>query len=117
MDTKPMLCMYRQYDGYPSCHGRELADFLSSITLVNGLSSDEDRVVANGMGCLAAQMISKFKDGPGGIYITSPELNQDSWQDYGYHVFADKVFVRNPDTVIFNGTWKKFAKFCEENTD
>lgn len=117
MDSKPMVCMYRQYDGYPSGHGKELADFLTPITLVNGIGFDEKRVVANGMGCLAAQMVARFKNGAGGIYITSPALNQDAWQDYEYHVFADKVMVKNPSTVVFNGSWDEFAKFCEENTD
>ena len=30
------MCIYRQYDGYPSGHGHELAQFLGSKTLVNG---------------------------------------------------------------------------------
>jgi hypothetical protein len=30
------VCMYRQYDGYPSGHGLELAEFLKGKRLVNG---------------------------------------------------------------------------------
>ena len=33
---EPMINMYRQYDGYPQGHGKELADFLNSGTMVNG---------------------------------------------------------------------------------
>ena len=27
-NDKPVVCMYRQFDGYPSGHGRELAEIL-----------------------------------------------------------------------------------------
>jgi hypothetical protein len=50
-------------DGYPDGHGQELADFLDGFKIVNGIST-EDRdfpKVANGMGCLAAQVIAHFK--------------------------------------------------------
>ena len=33
---EPVMCMYRQYDGYPSGHGAELAEFLMPFKLVNG---------------------------------------------------------------------------------
>ena len=35
----PVVCMYRQYDGYPSGHGQELAEFLFDGKLVNGIPS------------------------------------------------------------------------------
>ena len=31
-----ILCMYRQYDGYLSGHGAELAEFLQGFNVVNG---------------------------------------------------------------------------------
>jgi hypothetical protein len=40
-ETKPLVCMYRQFDGYPSGHGQELIDFLKPIRLVNGLGVNE----------------------------------------------------------------------------
>lgn len=66
--------MYRQYDGYPSGHGKELAEFLAPIVVVNGMGLDETRKIANGAGCLAAQMVQHFKEsaGPGGIYLEAP---------------------------------------------
>ena len=109
-ENKPVLNMYRQYDGYLSGHGQELADFLTAGELVSGYS-DENAKVFNGMGCLAAQMIVNFKKSVGGFYIYPIESN-DCWQDYEYHIYEDTVVVKNPDEVIFNGTWKQFHNFC-----
>ena len=64
----PVINIYRQYDGYPSGHGHELAQFLDSKTLVNGYG-EQNSFEANGMGCLAAQLIVQLKHGVGGIYI------------------------------------------------
>jgi len=65
---EPILCMYRQFDGYPSGHGAELADFLLPIDLINGFEiADQGRKAANGMGCLAAQLVVHFKSDAGGF--------------------------------------------------
>ena len=106
----PVINIYRQYDGYPSGHGHELAQFLDSKTLVNGYG-EQNSVEANGMGCLAAQLIVQLKHGVGGIYIY-PISSTDCWQDYEYHVYEDKVIVKDPTAVIFEGTWEDFAQFC-----
>jgi hypothetical protein len=62
--------MRRQYDGYLRGHGLELATFLLDMKIVNGLGLERKRV-ANGAGCLAAQMIAQFKTAPGDFYIES----------------------------------------------
>jgi hypothetical protein len=111
-ENKPIINMYRQYDGYPSGHGQELADFLLSGKLVNGFSETQT-VQFNGMGCLAAQMIVNFKKSVGGFYIYPIESNS-CWQDYEYHVYEETVVVKNPDQVIFDGTWEEFKAFCCE---
>jgi hypothetical protein len=118
-NNEPIMCIYRQYDGYPSGHGHELAQFLNSKTLVNGYSG-LNSIEANGMGCLAAQLVVQLKHGVGGIYIYAPIVGRDHWQDYEYHVYEDKVIVQNCNTVydsghnqvIFDGTWKEFGQFC-----
>ena len=47
-----LTCIYRQYDGYITGHGLELASYLSGFKIVNGLGArDENVKVANGMGC------------------------------------------------------------------
>jgi hypothetical protein len=109
-ENKPVVNMYRQFDGYPSGHGQELADFLLSGELVNGYSETKT-LQFNGMGCLAAQLIVNFKKTVGGFYIYPVESN-NCWQDYEYHVYEDTVVVKNPDQVIFNGSWQDFRKFC-----
>jgi hypothetical protein len=81
--------MYRQYDGYLEGHGLELAEFLAPFYVTNGISGGEKRTIANGMGCLAAQLIANFKDGPGGIYLEVPGSG-DHWEEYVYTVYLDK---------------------------
>jgi hypothetical protein len=117
--------MYRQSDGYPSGHGVDLAAFLTPITLINGIGL-ETANVANGMGCLAAQMIVHFKHGVGGIYMQVPDVvaNAEGWQEYEYHVYPDHVEVCTNGAqpkILFTGSWQAFAKWCEkpeaEDTD
>jgi hypothetical protein len=109
----PIVCMYRQFDGYPTGHGAELAEFLSEGKIVNGLGSDNGKVF-NGMGCLAAQMIAHFKQTPGGFYIHAIDLDQDSWQDYEYHLYDNKVKITTAmqENIIFEGTWVEFDDYC-----
>jgi len=113
VEDTPIMCMYRQFDGYPSGHGVELAEFLTQIEMGNGISgSPELFSFANGMGCLAAQMIVNFKKSPGGFYIYPVELNQACWQEYEYHVYEKQVVVKNPTEVIFEGSYEEFMSFC-----
>lgn len=117
-DNKPIIKLYRQYDGYPSGHGAELAEFLNSIKeITNGYRGDETRRIANGMGCLAAQMVSHFKKGHGEFYLHNVEGN-DHWQDYEYHVYKHRVVIKaRNEEVIFDGNWPEFGTFCNSNND
>jgi len=109
---EPMINMYRQFDGYPSHHGSKLAEFLNSFdAIVNGIRVGDNRKIANGMGCLAAQLIAYFKIDAGGFYMY-PVTAKDCGQEYEYHVYEDKVVVKNPTEVIFSGTWREFSEFC-----
>ena len=108
---KPVINMYAQYDGYPSGHGAELAEFLTPLKLTNGFGGDTTNL-ANGMGCLAAQLVAKFKVGCGGHYLY-PTTVKDCGQDYEYHIYADKVIVKNYNgNEMFSGSWTDFADFC-----
>jgi hypothetical protein len=113
---EPFVCMYRQYDGYPSGHGSELASFLNAGQVVNGLPINSKQTLFNGMGCLAAQMVAHFKKESGGFYLHAPVFGRDDFQDYEYHVYEDEVKVYSgncmEDNVIFQGCWNKFAEFC-----
>ena len=108
--------MYRQYDGYPAGHGKELAEFINKRTILNGFGSQTMANYANGIECLAAQIVKHFKDSIGGIYLY-PTSEKDCGQDYVYHVYTDKVKIvdYNNKKTIFNGTWKDFLKFCEND--
>ena len=123
----PIINMYRQYDGYPSGHGAELAEFLSGGRLVNGLSGMGKERQFNGMGCLAAQMVANFKDGAGSFYLY-PVTTTDCGQDYEYHVrnidgeFKITVFncgvnffgltQSEKRDKMFEGNLFEFAEFC-----
>ena len=115
-DSKPQVCMYRQYDGYLAGHGLELAEFLAPFTVVNGLGMEQSEKVANGMGCLAAQMVSHFiGDKPGDFFLYPTELGQNCGQDYEFHVYKDVVTVyTDHGDLVFSGTWAEFLKECQE---
>lgn len=125
---KPIVNLYRQYDGYPSGHGAELAEFLGQFAAItNGIAMNETRKTANGMGCLAAQLVAHFKDSVGGFYIHSVEAT-DCGQDYEYHVYEKDgeicVQVRDrgcnmfgltlsdKDDCLFDGPVATMMDFC-----
>ena len=109
-----LLCMYGQWDGYPTGHGADLAEFLNSFdAIVNGIPVGDKRKMANGMGCLAAQLVGHFKKDAGSFYIYPPKLGHDCWQEYEYHIRPNSVKVTDGDGYsLFNGTWQDFADFC-----
>lgn len=113
---KPFMCMYRQFDGYPEGHGKELGTFLAKFEIVNGFGMDDKAGShANGMGCLAAQMVADFKKEIGNHYLVAPDLQQDSWQEYEYHVYPKMVEVRqcyNDGEVIFTGSYEALKKWA-----
>jgi len=117
VEDKPVVCMYRQFDGYPTGHGAELVEFLNQFeATTSGIEFGETRKTANGMGCLAAQMIAHFKIGVGGFYIF-PIDTCDAGQEYEYHIYKEFVLVKNhKNAVIFYGTWVEFAEFCTEKS-
>lgn len=99
-DGQPIITMYRQYDGYPSGHGEELAEFLSSKRMVNGISGNRKNVF-NGPGCLAAQMIAHFKKEAGGIYIYPLATGKE--EEFFYEVFCDGD-ISSPGPVRMRAT-------------
>ena len=114
-DREPVLCMYRQLDGYPSGHGAELGEFLNSFDeIVNGYSINENRKIANGMGCLAGQLVSHFKNAHGDFYLYPTKQDQDCNQEYEYHIYHDRVSIKEIGSgFIFTGPWVAFERFCK----
>ena len=113
-----ILCMYRQYDGYLSGHGAELAEFLQGFNIVNGIRLGTPKRTANGMGCLAAQLIAHFKDGIGNIYIHKPN-ESDCGEEFTYTIYKEdgKVCIRAYDVwakkIIFDGSPKEMLALAE----
>jgi len=114
---EPIINMYRQFDGYPSGHGQELAEFLLSGKMTNGIPVGVKEHFFNGMGCLAAQLVANFKKDAGGFYLYPMDVT-DCWQEYEYHIRPNSVKVTTGDGYsLFNGTWEDFLDFCTENAD
>lgn len=95
-DNKPLLTFYRQMDGYPSGHGKELAEFLAKMKIVNGFGmGDKPGEVANGVPCLTAQVLTHFKKDSllGGIYVY-PAGSSDCGEEYVYTVTVKDGKIR-----------------------
>ena len=105
--------IYNHYDSYPEGLGLDLAKFMRDFRVVNGLGSDLPDKIANGMGCLAAQIVGLLKDGPGNIYLHKPQ--EKDWEDYEYFVWVKEhaelwisifdydgncIFVGEPDKLL-----------------
>tara|TARA_Y100000034_G_C6828617_1_gene373865 strand:- start:61 stop:549 length:489 start_codon:yes stop_codon:yes gene_type:complete len=85
---REVLNMYRQYDGYPTGHGEEVADFLKEYTVVDGLPLGVKKKMFNGVGCMAASIVKHFKENAGGIYL-NPAGMRDCGEEYIYEVTVD----------------------------
>lgn len=81
--SRPLLTLYRQMDGYPDGHGADLRHICRGVTIVNGMCSDDPIPSANGMGCLAAQIVAALKTERGGHYVTH---DCSDWSGYAYEI-------------------------------
>jgi hypothetical protein len=107
-DGKVLVTIYVQYDGYPDGLGQELADFLSSRTVINGFGTETATNYANGMGCLAAQLIGHLKsDQIGNVYIT----REGDSQEYNYTVYLkDKELYLRCDSEYYGHLYDGLAR-------
>ena len=94
--NQEICLMYRQFDGYPSGHPCETAEWLASGEVVNGFSSNETKLIFNGAGCLAAQLVAKYKTEPGGTYLNPLKHRGKCWEDYLYD-----IIVKEDHTIEF----------------
>jgi hypothetical protein len=84
--NKEILCMYRQFDGYLSGHGVDLLNAFKGFRITNGISGDAKKT-ANGMGCLAAQVVAHFKKTSG----TNDYNNGAGLQVGGFYLYAPET--------------------------
>lgn len=85
-----LATIYKQCDGYPSGLGEELKSILSGKKIVNGIPVGEDTSnLANGMGCLAAQIVHalKSKFPIGNVYLHKTG-SQGCGEEYTYTIYA-----------------------------
>jgi hypothetical protein len=113
-DNEEIVVLYRQYDGYPTGHGRDLLSFLNNMNMVNGISNNEKRKIANGMGCLSAQIVAYLKEAPGDFYLHSAGT-RDIGEEFIYTLYyTEELKIKVQDTydgednVIFDGNTKEY---------
>ena len=123
-DGEVFVRIYNQSGGCPTGLGQELADFLVGFEIVDGLSLEaQEKKIANGMGCLAAQLIKHLKEEPGGIYIVPPG---DHAQEFEYYILEieGKLYIvvynnlidRRTDPIPVDNYFTEIIKveFCHE---
>ena len=129
-EGQEIVVLYRQFDGYIEGHGKELAKFCKDMKIVNGMSGDDQKPFANGMSCLAAQIIAHFKKEAGGFYL-HPAGTRDCGEDYTYTVSQKpegqighnekrtiQIEVKDYDEkIIFAGTASELVDFQEPDEE
>ena len=130
IDGKTLISVYRQYDGYISGHGKDLAKFLENRRIVNGIRPGEEMNVFNGPGCLASNLVSFLKEGEigkaGNIYIYptdaddeeySYDINIKTQQRGAYHIEYEPIpyiTVRSCVQDLFSGTSKEYLNYVNK---
>lgn len=107
-DGKEILTMFGHNDGHPSAYGLKLVNFLNGFIITKFTFSDQEKA-ANGMECLAAQIVAYFKKGIGEFYLYSSEKrNLD--EEFIYTVYqgikAD-LYIRIEQISPFSKTQNK----------
>lgn len=107
-----ILSAYHQSDGYPEGVGQELADFLKSKKIINGIGDQTmETGYANGLGCLAAQYVREHKERIGGFYLTTP----DDEQEYNYEVrYSEGKFIVSEKEIGLECAPEDYEEFLEE---
>lgn len=115
-DGREIAVFYKQYDGYPTGYGTELAKFLAGKLIVNGISGQTAVIAANGMGCLAAQIVAHFKTEIGGYYM-HPAGTRDAGEDFVYKVNQKGTSIQltcldYDGKILFEGSPDKFINWA-----
>ncbi len=104
--------LYIQYDSYPSGLGADLLKYFGQYRLCNGYGSAHDKNFANGIECLAAQVIAKLKTGIGNVYMTGSRDRQE----YNYFISAARELIdlkvtRHDGKIIYKGLLSQFDPY------
>lgn len=69
-----LISLYTQFDGYPEGVPLGFVKFLKNISVENGIPPGAELFsIANGYGCLVLQLIAKFKNRPGTLYLANKD--------------------------------------------
>lgn len=115
--NEEIAVLYRQYDGYPQGHGKELFEFLDGRKVGNGIKADSPPKFANGMGCLAAQIVSHFKGDRAGDFYLYASGTRDVGEQYIYKIYFTeetlmiKISNMYDDNESFDGTINEFGEW------
>lgn len=106
-DNTEFVTIYHHMDGYPEGLGMQLKTRFGAVQLVNGISPGQT-VIANGMDCFAAQVVSFLKgDDVGSVYLHPPGT-RDRGEEFHYHLRADgsaiRLEVTGGPTTFFGGS-------------
>ena len=93
LSTNELVVIYKQTDGYPEGMGMKLANFLEGYIIINGIPPNPNPKSANGMSCLAAQLVAEFTNGIGEIYL-HPSGTRDVWEEFIYYIYL------GPDNIL-----------------
>lgn len=125
--------LYRQYDGYPSVHGRWIFEALGDKTVVNGIRPRDEHSQINGAHDMAVQLIAFCKqrltegkpiNSPGRLYLYPPGT-RDFGEEFTYTLTCPteppgeiqvEVFMDAQDGYIFRGTMTEFGEFLTDCT-
>ena len=116
---KTIVDIYHHWDGYPEGLGVTLGWYLSGSKIVNGISSrDNEDLIFNGMGCMAASIVAHLKDGPGNVYIEPRDSH--GWIEYHYYIWGDVgksiyISIFDGDECIFVGEPEDLLDKYDEN--
>jgi len=98
---KPMVAVYKHWDGYPSGLGKSLEEIIMGGKITNGLGTERKLgEVFNGAGCLFASIISILKEQPGDVYMTSLDGVGQSGEEYIYEIDVNDKDVKLTHTQL-----------------
>jgi len=105
------VSFYKHSDGGLDSLGKTIAEFLNGLTIVNGFVNTHNKI-ANGMGCLAAQLCKLLKEEVGEFYI----INYPNYlEDYNYRISNNFISVIDlGDNLLFMGSWEEFYQFVNK---
>lgn len=110
-ESKTIATIYRHYDGYPEGLGMELKDILSGSTVPEGYLRNYQKKedFYNGMGCLAAYIISSLKKEWGNVYIYPPN-SRDCGEEFVYLVELNQDNKLTLSTMVVYNEDRKLAE-------